>query len=449
MRATIYTTNDHGEYRCKPISYGIPLSGITTIKAAEAPAHTAFLGFGVAITGSSCYNLSQMEPGERRKVLQHLYSKDGLNLQIGRLSIGSSDYSAEVYTYDDGDEDLSLSRFSIERDKEYIIPMIKEILEINPELKLYASPWSPPGWMKSGGNIGGGFMRSKYLNVYADYIVKYVQAYAAEGIKLHAVTHQNEPTTQQLGKMPACIWNPDQEAKFITILRKKFDQNHIDTQIWCCDNGFDSAQIVSWCLQEYPAMKDACTGIGFHYYSGTIEKTAFLKEQYPNLQLHFTEGGPRLTDHYDTDWCKWGLIAIKALNCGYSSFTGWNLMLDETGGPKVGPHPCGGLVTRNSQDHCLSYSGQYKAFRHFSMLDREHCILPLRMERETEIVLKKYPTYQYMFTEGCMAKSADGKVILMLVNPASTLEQLQYYYGGKWWYIELQPNTLATVVLEA
>ena len=123
--ATIYTTNEYGEYISKKLTFGASLSGATTIEEVKVVPDTDFLGIGVAITGSSCYNLSKMESKERQKLLKFLYSKEGLDLKIGRLSIGASDYSAEIYTYDDVADDVTLKHFSIERDREYIIPIIK------------------------------------------------------------------------------------------------------------------------------------------------------------------------------------------------------------------------------------------------------------------------------------------------------------------------------------
>jgi glucosylceramidase len=342
--------------------------------------------------------------------------------------------------------DISLEHFSIEKDKEYIIPIIKEILEIKPDLMLFASPWSPPGWMKTGGSVGGGYMREKYLDCYADYFVKYIKAYAAEGITISAVTPQNEPETHQGGKMPACMWHPDTEAKFISILRNKFDENAIDTKIWCYDHTFSGVTRVAWCLKEYPSLKNACAGIAFHYYTGSIEQTAFLKDAYPELQLHFTEGGPRLYDNYDTDWCKWTLMMIKALCNGYSSFTGWNLMLDETGGPNVGPFFCGGLVTRNAQSGELSYSGQYKAFRHFKGITPASEIRPLLFDNEA--TMSNFSRKCTLHTEGCFIKSESGVTGLILVNPSDKKEQIQYFYCNEWWYIEMLPNTSATIIFE-
>lgn len=444
MKAVMFTTNEYGEYVQKRLNYGVSLSGITTAVKSEDTTNTGFLGYGAAITGSSCYNLSLMEASERHELLKKLYSKEGLNLGVGRLSVGSSDYSAEIYTYDDVSDDILLEHFSVERDKEYIIPIIKEILQINPDLVLFASPWSPPGWMKTGGGIGGGYMREKYLDCYADYFVKYIKAYEAEGIKIYAVTPQNEPETHQCGKMPACIWHPDIEAKFIGILRKKFVENGIKTKIWCYDHNFSGADRVEWCLKEYPTLENECDGIAFHYYDGSIEQTAFLKTEYPDLQLHFTEGGPRLYDHYDTDWCKWTLMLIKALINGYSSFTGWNLMLDEAGGPNVGPFFCGGLVTRNGTSGDLSFSGQYKAFRHFADITTKSRIYRLCLNN-TGLNMFAFDRKARCHTEGCLIENASGNTEIILVNPSTEKEQLQYSYRDKWWYIEMLPNTSATI----
>jgi len=448
MNAKMFTTNEFGEYISKDLTYGCSLSGVSTLEESSFSYNNDFLGIGVAITGSSCYNLSKMDVNKRRELLEFLYSKKGLDLKVGRLSIGASDYSAEIYTYDDVDEDISLEHFSIERDKEYIIPVIKEILEIKPDLTIFSSPWSPPAWMKTGGSIGGGFMREKYLECYAEYFVKYIKAYKNEGIKISAVTVQNETETHQDGKMPACLWHPETEAKFIEILKDKLEENGIDTKIWCYDHNFSGVDRVDWCLKEFPELEKACDGVAFHYYSGNIEQTKFLKEKYPDLKLHFTEGGPRLYDNYDSDWTKWGIMLIKALNNGYSSFTGWNLMLDEKGGPNVGPFFCGGLVTRNSIDNNLSYSGQYKAFRHFADIGLDYKISPISFKPNNNTAMSEFPRMNLLYTDGCIAKGKNGKVILYLVNPSEQKMQHQYFYNNKWWYIELLPKTLATVVFE-
>lgn len=372
-----------------------------------------------------------------------------MGLSVGRISVGSSDYSAELYSYDDVPNDLELKHFSIDRDREYIIPMIKEIIAVNPDITLFASPWSPPGWMKTGGSMCGGYMRDEYIDCYAGYIIKFLKEYEDEGIKIKALTPQNEPNTEQISRMPACIWHPDTEAKFIGVLRKKLIENGMDTEIWMYDHNFDDAEVrVMWQLDNYKNLSKECNAIAFHYYGGAIEQTKALKKKYPDLALHFTEGGPRLYDNYDTDWCKWSIMAAKSLGIGYSSFTGWNLMLSETGGPNIGPFFCGGLVTCNSKTGELSYSGQYKAFRHFAPFAKKGVkVYAVEFEDCTTPLMFSYPDAGDTI-EGCMLKNTDGTEVLILVNPNDDKRQAQYFKDNEWWYIELLPNSVSTVVFE-
>ncbi len=407
-----------------------------------------FKGFGVAITGSSCYNLSIMEKNERKELLNKIYSDNGIGLSVGRLNIGSSDYSAEVYSYDDEPFDVELKHFSIDRDKKYIIPMIKEILKIKPDLFLFASPWSPPGWMKTGGNMCGGYMREEFVECYADYIIKFLKAYDENGIKISAITPQNEPNTHQNGYMPACIWHPEIEAKFIKTLRKRLDEEKLDVKIWMYDHNFSDADRVLWQLDNCEGVKEACDGVAFHYYHGTIEETKKIKRAYLEKELHFTEAGPRLHDNYDTDWCKWGIMISKAIKCSYSSFTGWNLMLNEMGGPNVGPFLCGGLVTRNTNGGELSYSGQYKAFEHIVKYINENSkIYPISVGEEYDLPMVSYPKVN-MYIEGFAIDNNDGKTILVLVNPNTEKRQVQAYINNTWWYIELLPESISTIIIE-
>lgn len=407
-----------------------------------------FKGLGVAITGSSCYNLSLMNAADRAELLKNLYSPDKTGLSVGRLCIGLSDYSAEVYSYDDVPFDTELKHFSIDRDKKYIIPIIKEILEINPNLFLFASPWSPPGWMKTGGNMCGGYMRAQYLECYAEYIVKYVKAYAANGIKISAVTPQNEPHTQQSGKMPACCWHPEIEARFVKILHKKLRENDLDVKIWLHDHNFAYANQVLWALENCRGVANSCDGVAFHYYEGAIEETLKLKRKFKNLELHFTEAGPRLYENYESDWCKWGIMIAKAIKCGYGSFTGWNLMLNEIGGPNVGPFYCGGLITRNSVSGELSYSGQYKAFCHISKyINKNSKIYPISCNEEYETQMSSYPS-QNVKIEGFCIDNNDEKIVMVLINPNPDKRQTQFKIGKNFWYAELPAESISTIILK-
>ena len=413
-----------------------------------ADVNGGFMGFGVAITPSSCYLLSRMEKSERRALIEDVFTEKGLNLSVARLCIGSSDYSPEIYSYDDVADDTSLLCFSVERDEKYIIPMIREILAVRPDLYLFASPWSPPYWMKTGGSMCGGHMREKYVDCYADYIIKFIEAYAARGIKISAVTPQNEPENTQKGSMPACLWHPETEAAFVKILKTKIYKKGLDVKIWMLDHAFEETDRALWSLESCEGLSEACDGVAFHYYAGTIEQTLAVKEKYPTLALHFTEGGPRLTDHYECDFSKWGLMAVKALNCGYKSFTGWNLCLDEMGGPNVGPFLgiCGGLITRDGRDGSLTYSGQYKAFSHLApFITPASRLSPIRCSASFTQNMAVYPKKDAPI-EGVLIDNGDKK-IAVLVNPNESGMQTEIEIDGTLYYVEMHADSVATIIL--
>lgn len=445
MTAKMFTTNQYGEYTEHEVFAGASMYGVQCVQKGKARAED-FWGYGVALTDSSCYHLMKMSAEERHNLLRDLYAEDGtMHFRVARLSIGASDYSPVPYSYDDVAGDVELAHFSLSHDYDWVIPVVREVLEINPNVKVFAAPWSPPGWMKTGGSIGGGYMREQYLDCYAEYFVKYIEGYAKEGIRIAAVTPQNEPRDAQAGKSIACVWHPELEAKFIEILHEKFAAHGITTEIWVHDNNFHDARHVAWLLENHPKTAEACSGIAFHYYEGGVEETEFLREKFPQLALHMTEGGPRLFENYGTDWCKWGLMVLKVLSCRYASFTGWNLLLDEAGGPNIGPFFCGGLITRKQADGSLDYSGQYKALRHFAAIDKNAVISPLEFQLKPPC-MSSYPREFAYPTMGCAAENPDGSTVLVLCNPAESKAQLQYHHNGAWHYIELMPNTLATVL---
>jgi len=444
--ATQYYTDKTAQMNIREVFPTLTVPGAVHASPTSKPSTTGVYGFGVAITPASCYLLSKMEPEKRTEFLRYVYGRDGLNLSVARLCVGSSDYSAELYSYDDVPFDTELKHFSVARDEVYVIPMIREILKIRPDLYLYSSPWSPPAWMKTGNSMCGGHMREKYVDCYADYYIKFLEAYAAHGIHISALTPQNEPETHQSGKMPACIWHPELEAKFIQILRRKLDEKGMDVKIWLWDYRFTGVDRVLWSLEEIEGLAKACTGIGFHYYDGKIEQTLVLRERYPELELHFTEGGPRLYDHYDNDWCKWGIMMAKAMRCGYRSFTGWNLLLDETGGPNIGPYFCGGLATKNSLTGELTYSGQSKAMAHIApYVTPESEIYPLITDEVTCTPMFKYPK-SIALMEGFLIRNKDQAVCVM-INPDSDKKQVCLSVDDKTWYVELLPDTISTVIL--
>jgi len=173
------------------------------------------LGFGAAFTEASAWLISQMAPAPRAALMHELFSADGLGINVTRCCIGSSDYATAMFSYDEGAPDPTLARFSIDRDRSYVLPELLTARHINPDLFILASPWSPPGWMKNGGSMLGGNIKPTNFAVYAQYLVKFLEAYKQAGVPINAITTQNESDTDQAGRMPASAWAQEYEVAFV------------------------------------------------------------------------------------------------------------------------------------------------------------------------------------------------------------------------------------------
>jgi glucosylceramidase len=329
------------------------------------------LGFGGAFTDATCYMLNQLAPPAREKLLHELFHPSEMALNTGRVCVGSSDYSTKVYSYDDGEADPELTRFSIDHDREYILPMLRQARQVNPDLFLFSTPWSPPGWMKFNNSMLGGSMRKRYFPVYAKYYLKFLQAYATEGVPIQALTSQNEVDTDQDGRMPACLWGQEYEIEFVRDhLGPLLESSGQQTKIWILDHNYNLWGRVLDSLED-DKLRKYVNAVAWHGYYGTPDMMTKVHDVYPQVEMHWTEGGPDYTNpDYLTDWCKWAGTYSTVLRNWCRSITAWNLALDELGRPNIGPFPCGGVVTINSQSREITRSGQYWAFAHYSRVVR-------------------------------------------------------------------------------
>jgi glucosylceramidase len=347
-----------------------PVSGVAADAIVLDPATTKqeMLGFGGAMTDATCYVLSQMKAEERGAVMHDLFAPKEMALNVCRTCIGASDYSRSTYTFDESDEpDPELKKFSIEHDKAYILPMLREARKVNPELFLFSSPWTPPGWMKANGSMLGGSMRKHSYDPYARYFLKFLEAYKAGGITIDAVTIQNEVDADQDGRMPACIWGQEYEIEFVKdhlgpVLRGA----GLKTKIWVLDHNYSLWGRAIAELSD-PKAYEYIDGIAWHGYVGDATAMTRVHETFPQKNAYWTEGGPDITaPDYATDWAKWGEIFNGVVNNWSRSITAWNVALDEAGKPNLGPFPCGGVITVENGSHKVTKSGQYWAFAHFS-----------------------------------------------------------------------------------
>jgi glucosylceramidase len=332
-----------------------------------AKTYQEVLGFGASFTDAACYMFNQLNPATREQLFRELFHPSEMGFSACRICIGSSDYATKVYSYDDGDPDPELRRFSIDHDREYILPMLRLGRSVNPDLFLLGSPWSPPGWMKANGSTLGGSMRKKYFAAYADYFVKFLQAYSAEGVPVNAVTTQNEVDTDQDGRMPACLWGQEYEMEFVSRhLGPQLAKISPATKIWILDHNYNLWGRAISELDD-PSVNRYVDGVAWHGYAGEPNAMTRVHEAHPEKHMYWTEGGPDYREPgYQTNWTRWGTNFAGILRNWSRCIIGWNLTLDEKGRPNVGPFSCGGLITIDSQTKYVTRSGQYWAFAHYS-----------------------------------------------------------------------------------
>jgi glucosylceramidase len=420
--------------RAEPISWKARSSASADIVVALDPnkKFQTVLGFGGAFTDASCYVFSQLSAAARAQLFHELFHPSELGLNVCRTCMGSSDYSTSAFSYDDGEADPELQRFSVAHDRDYVLPTLREARSVNPELFLFSSPWSPPGWMKAGGSMLGGSMRRRYLPNYAQYFVKFLQAYEAEGVTVQAVTPQNEVDTDQDGRMPACIFPQEYEIEFVQKLGPLLEQNHLPTKIWILDHNYNLWGRAA-CELDNPAVRQYANAVAWHGYYGRADMISKVHELYPDASMHWTEGGPDYTSpDYLTDWAKWAKTFTDALRNWCESLTAWNLALDERGRPNIGPFPCGGIVTINSQSKEVTRSGQYWAFAQFSRFIRRGA---KRFDSQSSA----------QDVSHIAAERPDGRRVLVLTNPAGA-QTVRVQMAESSADVRLEENSVTTLV---
>lgn len=331
-------------------------------------------GFGGTLTGSSAYLFQQMSAEARTNALKKLFdTKDGAGLESLRITIGSSDFSMDLYTYCDKE---GIDNFAIPAiDKRDLIPVLKEILAINPNVKIIASPWSPPTWMKSSGELNYGTLKGEDIyDDYATYFVKYVQAMKAEGITIDAITLQNESDFES-GVHPSMKLTWEQHVKVIgEYLGPKFEAAGITTKILVLDHNFDIYEYALNMLNDNKAYQ-YITGTAFHGYAGDPSAISKVKAAYPNKSIYQTElsGGDWNTDaEMGTMFYYTSKQLVPCIQNGSSNFLMFNIALNSEHGP-VTPggtfcEDCRGIVTIDGDN--VKEELEYYMLNHFGKVAR-------------------------------------------------------------------------------
>jgi glucosylceramidase len=334
-------------------------------------------GFGAALTGSSAYLINkEMTPAARQNVLEKLFSVNtGIGISYLRLTMGASDFSLSDFTYDDmpvGQTDFALEHFSLSRDLEDVVPVMQQILAIDPQISIMGSPWSPPAWMKTNGNMRGGKLKPECYSVYADYFVRYVQAMQANGITITSVTPQNEPLYFTAG-YPCMEMQAAEQLGFIRgHLGPKFAAAGLSTKIIVYDHNWDVTDYAITILNDQ-VTNGYVAGSAFHAYAGDVTAMSTVHYAHPDKELYFTEvsGGAWATNFKDNlMWNMRNIFIGTAQNWSTTSLM-WNLALDQSYGPKNnGCSNCRGVVTINTQTDQVVYNEEYYSIGHFSKFVR-------------------------------------------------------------------------------
>jgi glucosylceramidase len=385
-----------------------------------------------------------MAPKDREAVVERLVSpKTGIGMNLMRICIGTPDFTGDPwYSYDDlppGQTDSELHRFSIDKDRTYILPILKLARAKNPDLLFFASSWSPPGWMKSTGNMIGGRLLPQFYPVYAQYFVQFIGAYEAEGIPIYAVTIQNEPGVDRAKAKdvrwhyPSCHWTGDQERDFIRDhLGPAFRKRGLKTQIWCYDHNYNSQPSGDDPGLNYPRTilsddkaADYVAGVGFHGYVGQASSMSAFHAEFPHQPIYFTEGSV-FGIHGSVD-------LIERLRNWASSYNAWVTILDEHGQPNNGPFPATHAIIKvDSRSRQAEYLFEYYAYGHFMKFIQRGAVRIESTPGDKEI-------------NNVAFRNPDGMITLIVANTGSSVREVQVGCRENWVGAGLKAKSVTTL----
>ena len=392
-------------------------------------------GFGFALTGGSAQHIMHITPENRKKLLYELFSTDGNGIGISylRLSIGASDLNDHVFSYDDlpeGETDIHLNKFNLNQDKLDVIPVMKEILAINPSIKILGSPWSAPTWMKTNNNIQGGKLKEEYYAVYAKYFFKYITEMKKNGITIDAITLQNEPFND--GNTPSMQMFAKEQALFIKkYVGPLFKTNGIKTKIVLYDHNCDAPEYPISVLTDSVA-RQYIDGSGFHLYAGSINALTKVHNAFPTKNLYFTEmmvtnrNGFSIANPVDR-------ILMGAVKNWSRNVILWNLAADSNNKPHTDNGGCamcqgaitidGDIVGRNSAYYVIAHASKF---------------IPLGSVHIESSVAEPLSNIAF--------KTADGKLAVIVANKTTANQSFNIVVDNKMFQSTLPAGAVATYV---
>jgi glucosylceramidase len=451
-RVIVYTTADSTNYRLTvtdTIQFKELLQPLETqvcVFTDPDKTYQTFMGIGGALTDASAETFSKIpEPKQKELLDAYFDSQKGICYTLARTNINSCDFSSGSYTYvTEGDKDLK--SFSIDHDMKFRIPFIKKAIEAaGGKLTLFVSPWSPPAYMKDNNDmLHGGKLNPDYYQTWADYFVKFINAYEKAGIPVWGMTIQNEPMATQ--KWESCIYTANDERDFLKKYLGPTIQNAGlgEKKIIVWDHNRDLMVQRARVIFDDPEASKYAWGMGFHWYESwsggdkMFDNVRIVHDAYPDKNLLFTEGCPESFN--PAMYNNWGLgetygrSMINDFNNGTVGWTDWNILLDETGGPNHVGNFCFAPVHANTKTGQLIYTNSYYYIGHFSKFVHPGAKRIISSSSRSQLLTTAFI-------------NTDGKVAVIVMNQSNLKITYNLCIGYKAAEIKILPHSIQTLVL--
>jgi glucosylceramidase len=433
------TTSDRSSLfkeQAAKIPFGLSKDANTIINIDESKTYQSIDGFGFALTGGSAMHMIRMSDAARATLIKELFSTEGKAIGISylRLSIGASDLNEKVFSYDDlpeGQTDPEMKHFDLGPDRKDVVPVTKEILKVNPHIKILGSPWSPPTWMKTNNDTRGGQLKPEFYDAYAKYFVKYIQQMKQEGITIDAVTVQNEPLHP--GNNPSLLMTAPDQADFVkNNLGPAFKKAGIKTKILVYDH---NANRPDYPIRIYddPKARQYIDGSAFHLYAGNIEALTDVHDAYPNKNIYFTE---QMVVEWDKNdkldiTSPVSDLIIGATRNWAKNVLEWNLAADPEYKPytdRGGCSMCQGAVTIDKDE--VTRNLAYYSIAHASKFVRPGSVRIASTANDT--------------LSNVAFKTPSNKIVLIVSNNSQTEQKFNIIYKEKSTVAVLPGRTVAT-----
>ena len=419
-----------------PVAFTVSTNVYQNIDIDVSQTYQTVDGFGYTLTGGSAEVINTLSASKKQELLQDLFGSGENSIAVSylRVSIGASDLNSSVFSYNDlepGQTDINLTKFSLEKDKG-VINLLKEILAINPKIKILGSPWSAPVWMKTNGSTIGGSLKPEYYGVYAQYFVKYIQAMKNEGITVDAITIQNEPLHG--GNNPSMVMTAEEQATFVKqSLGPAFKNAGINTKIIVYDHNCDRPDYPIAVLSD----KDASPyidGAAFHLYGGDISALSSVRNTFPTKNVYFTEQWTASNGNFGGD-LKWHTknVVIGSMRNWSKNALEWNLANDPQFKPYTsgGCTMCKGAITVNSTEN-YAKNVSYYIIAHASKF------VPQNSIRIASTQPGNLATVAF--------KREDGKLVLIVENDGNNAESFNIRINGKIATLSLEAGAVGTYI---